>query len=85
MEEDLQELKSKSGELDINQFPDILIICIPDYIKDMFQCIGEVLFNDQLLMVFFINHKGYGIFQGILILILLLRSSIILIQATLNL
>ena len=31
----LQEFKSKSGELDSNQFRDILIIRLPDYMKDM--------------------------------------------------
>ena len=51
-EEDLQELKSKSGELDSDQFCDILDIRLPDHMKDMFQRIGEELSNDQLLMVY---------------------------------
>ena len=50
--DDLQELKSKSGELDSNQFCDILIIHLPDHMKDMFQRIGEELFNNQLLRVY---------------------------------
>ena len=48
-DEDIQELKSKSGQLDSNKFPDILIIRLPDPMKDMFQHIGEDLSNDQLL------------------------------------
>ena len=40
-DDDLQELKSKSGELDSIQFLDILIICLPDHMKDMFQCPGK--------------------------------------------
>ena len=44
-----QELKSKSGELDRNYFRDILIIRLPDHMKDMFQQIGEEWSNDQLL------------------------------------
>ena len=34
-DDDIQELKSKSGELDSNQFRDILIVCLPDHMKDM--------------------------------------------------
>ena len=51
-DDDFQELKSKSGELDSNQFRDILIIRLPDHMKDMFQRIGEELSNDQLLRVY---------------------------------
>ena len=51
-DEDIQELKSKSGQLDCNQFRDILIVRLPDHMKDMFQRIGEELFNDQLLRVY---------------------------------
>ena len=51
-DEDIQELKSKSGQLDSNKFPDILIVCLPDHMKDMFQRIGEELSNDQLLRVY---------------------------------
>ena len=40
-DDDLQELKSKSGELDSNQFRDILIIRLLDHMKEMFQRIGE--------------------------------------------
>ena len=49
--EDIQELKSKSGQLDINKFCDTLIVRLPDHMKDMFQRIGEELSNDQLLRV----------------------------------
>ena len=48
-DEDIQELKSKSGQLDSNKFQDILIVRLPDHMKDMFQRIGEELSNDQLL------------------------------------
>ena len=50
-DDDLQELKSKSVELDSNQFRDILIIRLPDHMKDIFR-IGEELSIDQLLMVY---------------------------------
>ena len=51
-DEDIQELKSKSGQLDSNTFRDILIVRLPDHMKDMFQRIGEELSNDQLLRVY---------------------------------
>ena len=51
-DDDIQELKSKSGELDSNQFRDILIVRLPDHMKDMLQRIGEELSNDQLLRVY---------------------------------
>ena len=40
-DDDLQELKSKSGELDSNQFRDVLIIRLLDHMKDMFQLCFE--------------------------------------------
>ena len=40
-DEDIQELKSKSGQLDSNKFRDILIVRLPDHMKDMFERIGE--------------------------------------------
>ena len=45
-------MKSKSGQLDSNKFRDILIVRLPDHMKDMFQRIGEELSNDQLLRVY---------------------------------
>ena len=51
-DEDIQELKSKSGQLDSNKFRDILIVRLPDHMKDMFQRIGEELSNDPLLRVY---------------------------------
>ena len=51
-DEDIQELKSKAGQLDSNKFRDILIVRLPDHMKDMFQRIGEELSNDQLLRVY---------------------------------
>ena len=51
-DEDIQELKSKSGQLDSNKFRDILIVRLPDHMKDMFQRSGEELSNDQLLRVY---------------------------------
>ena len=45
-------LNSKSRQLDNNQFRDILIVRLPDHMKDMFQRICEELSNDQLLMVY---------------------------------
>ena len=51
-DEDIQELKSKSGQLDSNTYRDILIVRLPDHMKDMFQRIGEELSNDQLLKVY---------------------------------
>ena len=51
-DEDIQELKSKSGQLDNNKFRDILIVRLPDHMKDIFQRIGEELSNDQLLRVY---------------------------------
>ena len=51
-DEDIQELKSKSGQLDSNKFRDILIARLPDHMNDMFQRIGEELSNDQLLRVY---------------------------------
>ena len=51
-DEDIQELKSKSGQLDSNTFRDVLIVCLPDHMKYMFQHIGEDLSNDQLLRVY---------------------------------
>ena len=50
--EDILELKSKSGQLDSNKFRDILIVRLPDHMKDMFQRIGEELSNDQMLRVY---------------------------------
>ena len=50
--EDIQELKSKSGQLDSNKFRDILIVRLPDHMKDMFQRINKELSNDQLLRVY---------------------------------
>ena len=52
-DEDIQELKSKSGQLDSNKFCDILIVRLPDHMKHMFQRIGEELSNDQLLRVYY--------------------------------
>ena len=49
---DIQELKSKSGQLDSNKFRDILIVRLLDHMKDMFQRMGEELSNDQLLRVY---------------------------------
>ena len=51
-DDDLQKLKSKSGELDSNQFRVILIIRLPDHMKYMFQRIGEELSNNQLVRVY---------------------------------
>ena len=51
-DEDIPELKSKSGQLNSNKFRDILIVRLPDHMKDMFQRIGEELSNDQLLRVY---------------------------------
>ena len=51
-DEDIQELKSKSGQLDSNKVRDILIVRLPDHMKDEFQRIGEALSNDQLLRVY---------------------------------
>ena len=51
-DEDIQELKSKLGQMDSNKFRDILIVRLPDHMKDMFQRIGEELSNDQLLRVY---------------------------------
>ena len=51
-DEDTQELKSKSGQLDSNKFRDILIVRLPDHRKDMFQRIDEELSSDQLLRVY---------------------------------
>ena len=51
-DEDIQELESKSVRLDSNKFSGILIVCLSDHNKDMFQRIGEELSNDQLLMVY---------------------------------
>ena len=83
---DIQELKSKSGQLDSNQFRYILIVRLPDHMKDMFQHIGEELSNDQLLMVYLLLISRDTVFQwDMMILALLLRSNIIFIQATLDL
>ena len=51
-DEEIQELKSKSGQLDGNKFRDILTVRLPAHMKDMFQRIGEELSNDQLLRVY---------------------------------
>ena len=51
-DEDIQEMKSKSRQRDSNKFRDILIVRLPDHMKDMFQRIGEELSNDQLLRVY---------------------------------
>ena len=45
-DEDIQESKLKGGQLDSNTFRDILIVSLPDQMKDMFQRIGEELSND---------------------------------------
>ena len=50
-DDDLEEFKSKSGELNSSQFCDILIIRLPDHMKYMFQRIDEELSNDKLLRV----------------------------------
>ena len=85
-DEDIHELKSKSGQLDSNKFRDILIVRLPDHMKDMFQRIGEELSSDQLLRVYLLLTSGIWHFhREILILALLRQSSIILIQATLDL
>ena len=73
--DDLQELRLKSGELDNKQFRDILIIRLPDHIKYMFQCIGKELSNDQLLrghlllisrdMVFSKGDTDFGTFTAV--------------------
>ena len=41
-----------SRQLDSNQFRDILIVRLPDHMKDMFQRIGEEMSNDPLLRVY---------------------------------
>ena len=51
-DDDIQELKSKSGQLNSNRFRDILIVRPPDHMKYMFKRIGEELSNDQLLRVY---------------------------------
>ena len=51
-DDDIQELKLTAEQLDSNKFRDILIVCLPDHMKDMFQRIGEELSNDQLLRVY---------------------------------
>ena len=51
-DEDIQDFKSKSGQLDSSKFRDILMVRLPDHMKDMFQRIGEELSNDQLLRVY---------------------------------
>ena len=51
-DEDTQEWKTKSGQLDSYKFRDILIVRLPDHMKDIFQRIGEELSNDQLLRVY---------------------------------
>ena len=51
-DDDIQELKSKSEQLDSNQFRDILIVRLSDHMKYMFQRIGEELSNDRLLRVY---------------------------------
>ena len=62
-DEHIQELKSKSGQLDSNKFRDILIVHLPDHIKDMFKCIGEELSNDQLLRVYLLLISGDMVFS----------------------
>ena len=62
-DEDIQELKSKSGQLDSNKFRDILIVRLPDHMKDMFQRIGEELFNDQLLRVYLLLISRHKVFS----------------------
>ena len=62
MDENLQELKSKSGELDSNQFRDILIIPLPDHMKDMLKRIGEELSNDRLLIVYLLKISSDMVF-----------------------
>ena len=47
-DEDMQVLKSKSGQLDSNTFRDILIVRLPDHMKYMFHLIGEELSNELL-------------------------------------
>ena len=78
-DDDLQELKSKSEELDSDQFRYIWIIRLPDYLKDMFQRIDKELSNDGLLWKYLL------LISRDMFLSLLLWSSIILIQVTLNL
>ena len=51
-DQDIQEVKSKSGQLDSNTFHNILIVRLPDHMKYMFQRIGEELSNGQLLRVY---------------------------------
>ena len=50
--DECEELKLISGELYSNQFHDLLILLLPEHMKDMFQRIGEELSNDQLLRVY---------------------------------
>ena len=58
-------MKSKSGQLDSNKFRDILIVHLPDHMKDMFQRIGEELSNDQFLRVYLLLiSKDMGFSQG---------------------
>ena len=40
-DEDIQELKSKSGELNSNQFCDIFIFHLPDHMKDIFSALAK--------------------------------------------
>ena len=40
-DEDIQEWKSKSGQLDSNKCCDILIVRLPDHIKDMFNALAK--------------------------------------------
>ena len=63
--ENIQELKSKSGQLDNNKFRDILIVRLPDHMKDMFQRIGvETVQRPVVEGVLIIELEGYGIFTG---------------------
>ena len=85
-DEDIQELKSKSGQLDSNKSRDILIVRLPDHMKDMFQRIGEELSNDQLLRVYLLLISRDMVFsKGDTDLGTLRQSSITLIRATLDL
>ena len=85
-DEDIQELKSKSGQLDSNKFRDILMVRLPYHMTDMFQLIGEKLSNNQLLRVYLLLISRDMVFQReILIVALLRQSSIILIRETLDL
>ena len=56
-DEDIHKLKSKSGQRHSDKFRDILIVRLPDHMKDMFQ-------RPVVEGVLIIDLKGYGIFKG---------------------